>query len=99
MSQEQIARLTELYGLDFIVEEPSCVDLYNKNKMRIAHPPNKGELRVRKYSVEEHFRLMGFEDGEIDFDNQSYSQLCKRAANGWEINVTARIFQHIFSQL
>lgn len=115
LSQEQIARLTELYGLDFIVEEPSCVDLYNKNirndgisvtilephhnKMRIAHPPNKGELRVRKYSVEEHFRLMGFEDGEIDFDNQSYSQLCKRAANGWEINVTARIFQHIFSQL
>lgn len=30
-TQEQIERLKELYGLDFIVEEPSCADLYNKN--------------------------------------------------------------------
>jgi DNA (cytosine-5)-methyltransferase 1 len=113
LSQEQIARLKELYGLDFIVDEPSCVDLYNKNirkdgisvtilephhnKMRIAHPARNGDLRVRKYSIEEHFRLMGFEDGEVDFDNQSYQQLCKRAANGWDINLASRIFQQIFS--
>ena len=54
-TQEQIARLTELYGLDFLVSEPSCADLYNKNirkdgisitilephhnKMRVVHPP------------------------------------------------------------
>lgn len=115
LTQEQIARLKELYGLDFIVDEPSCVDLYNKNirkdnisitilephhnKMRIAHPPHGSELRVRKYSIPEHFRLMGFEDGELDFNNQSYQQLCKRAANGWDVNVTSRIFKHIFSQL
>ena len=115
LTQEQIARLKELYGLDFIVNEPSCVDLYNKNirkdgisitilephhnKMRIAHPPHGSELLVRKYSIPEHFRLMGFEDGELDLNNQSYQQLCKRAANGWDINVTSRIFQHIFSQL
>ena len=115
LSQEQIARLTELYGLDFIVSEPSCVDLYNKNirkdgisitilephhnKMRIAHAPNGAELRVRKYSITEHFRLMGFKDGEIDFNNQSYQQLCKRAANGWDINLASRIFNKIFEQL
>ena len=114
-SQEQIERLKELYLLDFIVDEPSCVDLYNKNirkdgisitilephhnKMRIVHPPKKKELQVRNYSVVEHFRLMGFKDGEINFAGQSYQQLCKRAANGWDINVAAKIFTHIFEQL
>ena len=114
-SQEQIERLKELYLLDFIVDEPSCADLYNKNirkdgisitilephhnKMRIVHPPKKKELQVRNYSVVEHFRLMGFKDGEINFAGQSYQQLCKRAANGWDINVAAKIFTHIFEQL
>jgi DNA (cytosine-5)-methyltransferase 1 len=115
LTQVQIARLKELYGLDFIVLEPSCVDLYNKNirkdgtsitilephhnKMRIAHVPNGAELQVRKYSISEHFRLMGFKDGEIDFNNQSYQQLCKRAANGWDINLASRIFTKIFEQI
>jgi DNA (cytosine-5)-methyltransferase 1 len=114
-SQEQIERLRELYGLDFKVNEPSCADLYNKNirkdgvsitilephhnKMRIVHPPQGGKLIVRNYSVEEHFRLMGFKDGEIDFNNQSYQQLCKRAANGWDINLASKIFKLIFEQI
>jgi DNA (cytosine-5)-methyltransferase 1 len=114
-SQEQIERLKELYLLDFIVDEASCADLYNKNirkdgisitilephhnKMRIVHPPKKKQLQVRNYSVVEHFRLMGFKDGEIDFAGQSYQQLCKRAANGWDINIAAKIFTHIFEQL
>ena len=114
LTQDQIVRLKELYGLDFIVSEPSCIDLYNKNirkdgisitilephhnKMRIAHKPKGTELRVRKYSIEEHFRLMGFKDGEIDFNSQSYQQLCKRAANGWDINLASRIFAKIFEQ-
>ena len=113
-NQQQIERLKELYQLDFIVAEPSCADLYNKtirrdgisitilephhNKMRVVHPPRKGELMVRKYSVNEHFRLMGFKDGEIDFAGQGYHQLCKRAANGWDINLASRIFRQIFSQ-
>ncbi|MFV0211771.1 DNA cytosine methyltransferase [Empedobacter falsenii] len=113
LNNAQIERLKELYGLDFIVEEPSCVDLYNKNirkdgisitilephhnKMRIAHPPkNNYELIVRKYSVQEHFRLMGFNDGDINFNGQSYQQLCKRAANGWDINLVSKIFNIIF---
>lgn len=111
-NQSQIERLKELYNLDFIVDEPSCADLYNKNirkdgisitilephhnKMRVVHPPKKGELQVRKYSIEEHFRLMGFKDGEIDFNNQSYQQLCKRAANGWDINLVSILFKIIF---
>jgi DNA (cytosine-5)-methyltransferase 1 len=114
-SQEQIKRLQELYGLDFIVEEPSCADLYNKNirkdgisitilephhnKMRLVYPPEGDKLIVRNYSVNEHFRLMGFNDGEIDYANQSYQQLCKRAANGWDINLASKIFTQIFEQV
>ncbi len=114
-SQEQIERLKELYGLDFIVNEPSCADLYNKNirrdgisitilephhnKMRLVFPPKDGNLIVRNYSVNEHFRLMGFRDGEIDYANQSYQQLCKRAANGWDINLAGKIFKQIFEQV
>lgn len=111
-TKEQIDRLMELYELDFIVTEPSCADLYNKNirkdgisitilephhnKMRIVHPPKDGNLQVRNYSVNEHFRLMGFEDNEIDYANQSYQQLCKRAANGWDIQLARKIFNQIF---
>jgi DNA (cytosine-5)-methyltransferase 1 len=114
-SDEQIERLKELYNLDFIVEEPSCADLYNKNirkdgisitilephhnKMRIVHPPEKGKLRVRNYSVDEHYRLMGFRDKELKYGNQSYQQLCKRAANGWDVNLAGKIFKQIFDQL
>lgn len=114
-SQEQIKRLKELYGLDFIVSEPSCADLYNKNirtdgisitilephhnKMRLVFPPVGNKLIVRNYSINEHFRLMGFKDGEIDFADQSYQQLCKRAANGWDINLAHKLFIHIFEQV
>lgn len=114
-NQEQVLRLKELYGLDFIVTEPSCADLYNKtirsdgisitilephhNKMRVVHPPKGDQLMVRKYSIAEHFRLMGFKDGEIDYADQGYHQLCKRAANGWDINIAARIFSQIFDQV
>lgn len=114
-SEEQIKRLIELYGVDFRVNHSACVDLYNRkvrtdglsitilephhNKMRIVHPPKRGKLQVRNYSVEEHYRLMGFQDGEINFCGQSYQQLCKRAANGWDINITSKIFSNIFSQV
>jgi DNA (cytosine-5)-methyltransferase 1 len=114
-NQQQIKRLKELYGLDFKVSEPSCVDLYNNNirndgisvtilephhnKMRIAHPPKKNKLLVRKYSIAEHFRLMGFKDEKINFGNQSYQQLCKMAANGWDVNITAILFKNIFRQI
>tara|TARA_B100000787_G_scaffold158415_1_gene135825 strand:+ start:196 stop:1161 length:966 start_codon:yes stop_codon:yes gene_type:complete len=114
-NQEQIKRLTELYGLDFIVNERACVDLYNKNirtdgtsitilephhnKMRVVHPPKNGELLVRKYSIEEHFKLMGFNDIKLNYGDFSYQQLCKMAANGWDINLVAKLYKHIFNQV
>jgi DNA (cytosine-5)-methyltransferase 1 len=113
-NQAQVLRLKELYNLDFNVPEPSCADLYNRtirtdgicitilephhNKLRVVHPPASGVFRVRKLSVSEHFRLMGFTDGEINTCNQSYQQLCKRAANGWDINVTSKILNLILNQ-
>jgi len=70
------------------------------NKMRMVEPtlPDGTEI-VRKYSVAEQFRLMGFKDGEIDFAGQSYSQLSKRAANGWDVNVVGILLNHIWGQL
>lgn len=70
------------------------------NKLRMVEPtgPNGIEI-VRKYSVTEQFRLMGFKDGEINFAGQSYTQLSKRAANGWDINLVGILLNHIWSQL
>ena len=70
------------------------------NKMRMVEPTGPdGQEIVRKYSVPEQFRLMGFKDGEIDFANQSYTQLSKRAANGWDINLVGILLNHIWGQL
>ena len=70
------------------------------NKMRLVEPtaPDGTEI-VRKYSVSEQFRLMGFKDGEINFANQSYTQLSKRAANGWDVNIVGILLNHIWRQL
>ena len=70
------------------------------NKMRMVEPtlPDGTEV-VRKYSVPEQFRLMGFKDGEIDFAGQSYTQLSKRAANGWDVNIVGILLKHIWGQL
>ena len=70
------------------------------NKMRMVEPtlPDGTEV-VRKYSVPEQFRLMGFKDGEINFANQSYTQLSKRAANGWDVNIVGILLKHIWRQL
>ena len=115
LSDAQIKRLKDFYGFSpFIVNEPSCLDLYNRkvrndgicitilapehNKLRLVEVPKQGKEIVRKLSVTEQFRLMGFKDGEIDFAGQSYSQLSKRAANGWDVNLVGILLSHIFSQ-
>ena len=70
------------------------------NKLRLVEPTGSDGLEiVRKYSVAEQFRLMGFKDGEIDFANQSYTQLSKRAANGWDINIVGILLNYIWGQL
>jgi DNA (cytosine-5)-methyltransferase 1 len=66
--------------------------------------PSSGEKKrgytVRKLTVREHFRLMGFIDNEIELNQagQSYYKLCKRAGNGWDINVVSKIFSEIYDE-
>ena len=50
-------------------------------------------------SLDEQFRFMGFEDGELNYANQSYSQLSKRAGNGWDVNLAGILLNHIFKQI
>ena len=76
------------------------------NSLRVVEVPKQdGKEIVRKMSVHEQFRLMGFRisrdlnECEIDFDNQSYSQLSKRAGNGWDVNLVGILLTHIFKQL
>ena len=76
------------------------------NSLRIVEVPKEnGKEIVRKMSVHEQFRLMGFrisrdlKDCEIDFDGQSYTQLSKRAGNGWDVNLVGVLLTHIFRQL
>ena len=105
----------------FVVDTPLCFDVYNKkikrdgfsititqpehNSLRVVEVPIDGKEIVRKMSVHEQFRLMGFRisrdlsECEIDFDNQSYTQLSKRAGNGWDVNLVGILLTHIFSQL
>ena len=105
----------------FKVQAPLCFDVYNKkikldgycititqpehNSLRVVEVPKDGKEIVRKMSVHEQFRLMGFrisrdlKECEINFDGQSYTQLSKRAGNGWDVNLVGRLLTHIFKQL
>lgn len=114
-NKKQIDRLIEIHKVDFNVPEPLCLDIYNKklrydglsititephhNSLRVVEKPVNGEFRVRKLSKTEHFRLMGFEDGEFNFGNYSYQQICKRAGNGWDVNLVSKLFKHIFKDI
>ena len=76
----------------------------NHNVVRIVEPPVNGQERLRKLSVDEHFRLMGFvinkSRREITFPkNLTYRELGERAGNGWEINLVTVLLKHIFYQL
>lgn len=112
LSEKQINHLIKKHNVDLNVDEPSCLDIYNKkvrndgisitltephhNTLRVVEVPKNGKFVVRKLTEFEHFRLMGFEDGEINFGDLSYSQLCKRAGNGWDINIASLLFERIY---
>ncbi len=104
----------------FDVQEPLCFDYYNKkirtdgicmtvtppehNVIRIVEPMVDGKERLRKLSLDEHFRLMGFQldDNvrEIKFPpDQTYIKLGRKAGNGWDVNLVGKIFKNIFNQL
>lgn len=77
----------------------------NHCNLRILIPNREKEV-VRKMTIPEMFRLMGLESLSIEgrntdivFPNHSYSQLGKRAGNGWDVNVVSRLLLHIFEQL
>jgi len=115
LNESQIARLEEKHKVDFNINESLCLDIYNKkirqdgtsititephhNSLRVVHPPENGKFIVRKLSIPEHYRLMGFDDGEFNFGNQSYQQLCKRAGNGWDVSLVGKILEIIFNQI
>lgn len=74
------------------------------NVVRIVEPMVDGKERFRKLSIDEHYRLMGFrineKTREIKYPpNQTYSELGKRAGNGWDINLVTILLKHIFSQI
>ena len=70
------------------------------NSLRVIEvPKSEGEEIVRKLSIDEQLRLMGFKDGELDYTGQSYTQMSKRAGNGWDINIAGILIKHIFEQL
>ena len=115
LSVEQVNKLKERLGISsFKVTEPLCLDVYNKKIKTDGMCPTltdpshcsirvlecrRGEEEVRKLTISEQFRLMGFRDGEVDFANLSYSQLGKRMGNGWDVNVVTLILENIFKQL
>ncbi len=75
------------------------------NSLRVIEAHKDKEI-VRKMSVTEQFRLMGLEGlncsgrkVDIKFGNQSYTQLSKRAGNGWDVNLVSILLEHIFIQL
>jgi DNA (cytosine-5)-methyltransferase 1 len=115
LNEKQIERLIEKHGVDFNVKEPLCLDIYNKkvrhdgisititephhNSLRVVEVPKNGEFIVRKLSKTEHFRLMGFDEGEFNFGDFSYQQICKRAGNGWDINLVSILLNKIMNQI
>jgi DNA (cytosine-5)-methyltransferase 1 len=81
-------------GISITITEP------HHNSLRVVEKPKKnGKFIVRKLSKAEHFRLMGFDEGEFKFGDFSYQQICKRAGNGWDVNIVRILTEHIFNQL
>lgn len=75
------------------------------NSVRVVEPHADKEV-VRKMSITEQFRLMGLEglkgigrEVDIEFGCQSYTQLSKRAGNGWDVNLVTILINHIVTQL
>ncbi len=75
------------------------------NSLRVIESHKDKEV-VRKMSVTEQFRLMGLEGLDVEgkkvdivFGKQSYTQLSKRAGNGWDVNLVTILLEHIFLQL
>ena len=51
------------------------------------------DMRIRKLTPTECFRLMGFLDDNINLEGLSNTQRYKLAGNGWDVNLVSKIFK------
>lgn len=54
-------------------------------------------LRIRKFTPIERFRLMGFDQDQINLDGLSDNQKDRLSGNGWEINLVSKIMRGFLS--
>lgn len=111
-NKEQTKRVIELTNVDMNVDEPVCLDIYNKrirkdklcmtltephhNTTRVVEPKEGDDFKMRKLTEREHFRLMGFRDDEINLGDLSYTQACRAAGNGWDVNLVEKLMNKIY---
>lgn len=110
-NEKQADRLEEVTGVKLKVNEPTCLDVYNKklkkdglcltitephhNTLRVVEPNANRNKVVRKMTEREQFRFMGFDDQDLDFGEMSYTRLSKCAGNGWDVNLVSKIMKQI----
>jgi DNA (cytosine-5)-methyltransferase 1 len=102
-------KIINLYNKEYNKSEYYFADLYNimikkncptltevhHNTIRIIEPIKNNEYQLRKLSIDEYYRLMGFKDGEIFLKDLSYTNACNKASNGWDINLCTQIIKNI----
>ena len=80
-------------------QEPTIIHLKNGETMTSNN--NTSNLRIRKLTPKECFRLMGFEDKDVDIlveNNISNTQLYKMAGNSIVVDVLEEIFVELLNQ-
>ena len=78
---------------------PTLIEVRHDN-LNVIEPPINGLPQIRKLSINEQYRFMGFKDGQIKYpQGMSYTKLGNRCGNGWEVNLVGKLFKHIFSQV
>lgn len=55
-------------------------------------------LKIRRLTPKECFRLMGFLDDGINLEGLSDTQKYRLAGNGWDINLVSKIFRRMFKE-
>lgn len=75
-----------IYSINGIMCSLPSVDAYNKTKIY-----ENG--RIRKLTLKECFRLMGFLNDEIRYEGISKSKVSSLIGNGWDINLVSKIMR------
>ena len=77
---------------------PTLIEVRHDN-LNVIEPPINGMYQIRKLSINEQYRFMGFKDGQIKLPPLSYNKLGNRCGNGWEVNLVGKLLKHISSQV